>query len=185
MEAWTLENLIRTYKYIAIFSTVAFIVKFIIFSMTVGDGSEVSSDFDSVSDTDTSFNFFSIQSILAFLMGFGWIGLAAVTQWGFTISNTFIVSTVVGFVFMFFSAYLMLKVKCLNQVVTPEYEKCVNKIGKAYNTIHPKSEGQIEIEINGKLSVINAINFTEEEIKAFEAIKIIKYENEKLYVEKS
>ncbi|MCR5261210.1 MAG: hypothetical protein K6C94_05175 [Candidatus Gastranaerophilales bacterium] len=184
MEAFTIENLIRTYKYIAIFSTVAFILKFIIFSMTVGDGSEVSSDFDSVSDTDTSFHFFSIQSVLAFLMGFGWVGLAALSQWHTEISHAVIISVIVGFVFMFSSAYLMLKVRCLNQVVTPEYDKCVGKIGKAYTTIHPNTDGQIEIEINGRLSVISAMNNSDIEIKAFEPVKVVKFENEKLYIEK-
>jgi len=184
MEALTLENLIRTYKYIAVFSTIAFVLKFIIFSMTVGDGSEVSSDFDSVSDTDASFHFFSIQSVLAFLMGFGWIGLAALSQWHTDIIHAVVISAVVGFVFMFMSAYLMLKVRCLNQVVTPEYDKCIGKIGKAYTTIHPNSEGQIEIEMNEKLSIVNAMNETDVEIKAFEPVKVVKYENEKLYIEK-
>lgn len=184
MEAWTFENLIRTYKYIAIFSTVLFVIKFLIFSLASNDGTEVASDFDSISDTDTSFDFFSIQSILAFLMGFGWVGLAALTQWNVSTQLAIVISVVTGFVFLYMSAFLMFKVKSLNQVVKIDYEKCIGTVGKAYTTIHPNSEGQIQIEINGKLSIVNAVNSTDIEIKAFEQIKVIKFENLKLYIEK-
>lgn len=184
MEVSLFEKLILTYKYIAIFSTALFILKFTIFSLTSIEGSEISSDFTSISETDMSFDFFSIQSILSFLMGFGWVGLAALTQWKLPIYLVFIISVIIGFLFLFMSSYIMFKVKSLNQIINIDYNKCVGTIGKAYTTIHPNSEGQIQIELNGKLSIINATNATNTEIKAFEQIKVTKYENSKLYIEK-
>lgn len=184
MDSQAIENLILTYKYIAVISTVLFVIKFLIFSVTSGDGTEVSSDFTSISDTDASFDFFSIQSILAFLMGFGWIGLASLAQWHISVKYAVVISSLTGFAFLYMSAFLMFKIKSLNQIVQPEYEKCTGNVGKAYTTIHANSEGQIQLEINGKLSVINAVNGTDSDIKAFEQIKVIKYENSKLYIEK-
>lgn len=184
MDILTFENLIRTFKYIAVFSTVFFVIKFLIFSLTGGDSTEVSSDFDTISDTDSSFDFLSVQSILAFLMGFGWIGLAALTQWHLEIKYAILLAAFVGFIFMFMSAYLMLKVKALNQTVKLDYEKCLNTTGKAYTTIKPNSEGQIQIEINNKLSIMNAINSTDIQIEAFEQIRVVKVEEDKLYIEK-
>lgn len=183
MDVLSFDSLIRTYKYIAVFSTVFFVIKFMFFSVTGGDA-EVSSDFDTISDTDSSFDFLSIQSILAFLMGFGWIGLAALTQWNFQVVYAVILSAVVGFLFMFMSAYLMLRVRALNQVVKPDYEKCLNTTGKAYTTIQPNSDGQIQIEINNKLSIINAVNTSDVKIEAFEQVKVVKVENDKLFIEK-
>lgn len=115
MDIWTLENIIRTYKYIAIFSTIFFIIKFIIFSF-IGENTHLSGDFDTA-DTETFFDFFSIQSILAFLMGFGWIGLASFSQWCLSASISVLLSVITGIVFMFLSHYLMLKVKDFYEVL--------------------------------------------------------------------
>ena len=56
--------------------------------------------------------------------------------------------------------------------------------GKAYTNFAPKSGGQIEIDIDGQLSIETAFNDSEEVIKAFEQVKVIKFENNVLYVEK-
>lgn len=56
------------FYYIAVFSTILFLVKTIIFSIFGGDA-EVVSDFTTEFEMETSFDFLSIQSILAFLWG--------------------------------------------------------------------------------------------------------------------
>ncbi len=177
------DNLIITYKYIAIISTVLFIIKFIIFSFADTD-SEVTGDFNTISDSDASFDFLSIQSILAFLMGFGWVGLAAVSQWHLSIKFVILSSMASGTICMLISAYLMLKVKGLNHIIKIDYEKSIGKSGRAYTAIHPHKEGQIEIEINGRLSIKQAINDTDTEINSFEQIIIIRAEDDKLYGKK-
>ena len=49
----------KVYYYIAIFSTILFIFKLILFSFTGGGESEVMADFNTETDTDPSFGFFS------------------------------------------------------------------------------------------------------------------------------
>ena len=63
-------------------------------------------------------------------------------------------------------------------------EECVGQQGKAYTDIQPNSEGKIEIVINKKLVVVEAISLCEEKIDAFSQIKVEKVENNKLYVNK-
>ena len=73
-----------------------------------------------------------------------------------------------------------------------EIEKNVKKdkstalkhVGRAYTNFEPNGQGQIEIEINGQLSVVNATNNTEENIKAFDLIRAVKVNNDMLYIEK-
>ena len=86
---------------------------------------------------------------------------------------------------MFVSSYLMFCVKKLNKKVTKDLSKAVGCVGKAYTKFVPKSDGQIEISINNQLSIEPAFNDTDEDIKAFEQVKVIKYENNKLYIEKA
>jgi len=181
--AITVETIWKLYYYVAIFATILFILKLVLFSITGGD-SEVAADFNTETDTDVSFNFFSIQSILAFLMGFGWMGYAALQQFGFSQVTTFISSFVVGFIFMAASAGLMFLAKKLEKNVKKDKTTALNKTGKAYTNFEPHSQGQVEVEINGQLSVVNAMNDTDEKINSFDAVKVVKVIDDILYVEK-
>lgn len=174
----------KIYYYIAIFATVLFVCKLILFSFTGSGDSEVISDFNTETDTDPSFGFFSFQSITAFLMGFGWMGYAALTQFSFGHKMAILLAFAVGFMFMFLSAMLMFMAKKLEKNVSNDKSNAVNKIGKAYTSFHPNSNGQVEIEFNGKLQVVNAVNTTNEPINSFDLIKVVKVQNDILYIEK-
>lgn len=175
---------IETYYYIAVFATLLFTVKLAFFMIFGGGGSEVSADFNTETDTDTSFNFISVQTLLAFLMGFGWMGYAALQQFGMSQISSVIISFIVGLIFMFLAAGLMFWVKKLEKKVVKDINTALNKNGKAYTKFEPNGTGKIEIEINEQLMVIDAINNTDAEINSFEPIKVIKIENNTLYIEK-
>jgi len=177
-----MENLITAYYYIALTATILFIIKLFIFAVFGGDA-EVSSDFNDSFETDTSFDFLSMQSILAFLMGFGWVGLACLQGMGLRIRYAILISLVVGFAMMYFSAWVMCCVKKLNHRVKKDYSKCVGLKGRSYTSFAPHSKGQIEINFNDQLSIQDAINDTDNEIKSFTNIKVTKYENGTLYIE--
>jgi membrane protein implicated in regulation of membrane protease activity len=179
----TLDAIWKVYYYVALFASILFTIKLFLF-VIFGGGSEVITDFNMEIDTDCSFNFLSVQSVLAFFMGFGWMGYAGIRQFGFSQLTTLISSIIVGLVFLFVSAGLMFAVKHLEKKVVKDKTTALNKIGQAYINFAPKSKGQIEIEINGQLSVVDAMNNSDEEIKAFEEVEVVKIENDMLYVEK-
>ena len=97
---------------------------------------------------------------------------------------SFLISFAVGFGFMFLNAYLMFLVKKLEKKVVRDKNSAVGHVGKAYTSFAPNESGQIEIEICGKLSVENAKNVTDEEISAFDQIKVVKVVDDLLYIEK-
>lgn len=177
------ENITSIYYYIAVFSTLVFIIKTLIFSFTGGEA-EVFADFNTEFEAETSFDFLSIQSILAFFMGFGWVGLAGIKQWHLSLVLTVIASIAFGLVLMFLTAYLMFLIKKLNHKVVKNYKACIGTTAKAYTSFQPESEGQIEITLNGKLSIEKAINPSGETIEAFSQIKITDYKDNKFYIEK-
>ncbi len=178
---FTTSHLQSGYLIVAFASTIFYLLKLIIFSVCGGD-TEVSADFTTACETDISFNFLTIESILAFLMGFGWLGLAALTQWNLSSIMSIIIAVITGIMFMFLSAYLMFCVKKLDKKVKVNLIDYVGETGRAYTNFNAKSGGQIEIEINKQLKVVNAINASDEEIKAFESIKIEKVENNTIYI---
>lgn len=177
------HNVILFFQCVAIISTVLFVLKLIIFSIFGGDA-EVEGDFDVADEVDTSFDFLSIQSVLAFLMGFGWIGWACLSQFGMRIRFAFLIALVFGFMMMYFSAWLMFCIKKLNHRVKKDFSKCAGLSGRAYTGFKPNGKGQIEIDFNNQLSIEEAINNSDCEIKSFENIKVVKYENGILYIEK-
>ena len=177
------DSVIQIYYYLAIFATIVFVIKLIMFTIFGGD-SEVAADFNSEIDTDVSFNFISIQSVLAFFMGFGWMGYGALQQFELTQLVSFVVAFIVGFIFMFVTAYLMFMVKKLEKNVKKDKTTALDKVGKAYTAFEPRSKGQIEIDINGQLTIAEAINATEEHINSFEVIKVVKVLDDILYIEK-
>ena len=61
-------------------------------------------------DGGTTFSLISIQSVLAFFMGAGWTGLAANQEWEMESIPALGVAVLVGFVFMFISAYFSFKI---------------------------------------------------------------------------
>ena len=168
---------------LGIFSTVLFILKLIVFVLIGGDF-EVQADFDSMGETDIAFNFLSVQTVLAFFMGFSWMGLVAVKQFNTPMWVSMFIAFFVGLVFLFGTAYLMFLVKKLDKKIVVKLEECVGQQGKAYTDIQPNSEGKIEIVINKKLVVVEAISLCDEKIDAFSQIKVEKVENNKLYVNK-
>ncbi len=83
---------------------------------------------------------------------------------------------------MYLTAYLMFSVKKLNQNVKEDVTKLVGQTGKAYTSIAPHSEGQIQIDINNRLSFFTAMNESDENIDSFTQIKVTRVENNQIYI---
>lgn len=165
-------------------ATVLFVIKLLIFVLFGGDGTEVQADFNVETDSDPSFSFVSLQSILAFLMAFGWGGYSILKLTKLGQFWSLIGAIVIGIIFMHITARLMFSVKKLEKTVKKDKTTTVGKYGKAYSNFEPKGQGQIEIIYNGQLMVEDAINMTDEKIKSFEKVKVVKVENDIMYIEK-
>ncbi len=113
MEVWTFENLIRTFKYLAVFSTFVLIVKFTIFlfqvKKTKSNQTKESENFEKI-----DFDYLSIQSVFAFMTGFAWSGLIALIKLNLEVKTAMIVSIFVGIFFMLGCAFLMYKIENYN-----------------------------------------------------------------------
>ena len=177
----TLENILWT---IAWFATVLFILKLVIFAFVGGD-MELDIDFDSITEAETSFGFLSVQSILAFFMAFGWCGWVALNYLNVGSKLAITIAIITGLFFMWFSAWLMFNIKKLNKKIVIDINELIGKTGKAYTAFEPKAEGKIEITLNNKLSILDAINLSEEKIDSFSEIKVEKIEDKKIYIVKA
>ena len=166
------------YLWLAIAMTFLFVLKLIAFSwfgMDDGSGDLVGTD------VDTGFSFISLQSVLAFLMGFGWLGYTAI-KFNFSALISVIFAIVGGLILMGISVWLVFLMRKLNS--TPKYDlnSLVEKTGTSYTRFDANGTGKIQIEFNGKLETFDAWNDTEEPIESFKNIKVLKIVDNKIFV---
>ena len=175
------ENISDLALWCGIAGTVVFALKTFI---PVDFGTEVGGDFTSIADTDASFSLFTIESIAAFFMCSGWMSWISLVQLHYSITLSALIGAVSGLIGMFLFAWLIAQFKKLEHIPNPSLDELVNKVGKAYMNFAPQGTGKIQIEFNSKLTTLDAINNSNEEIKAFEHIKVIKVENSQIYIVK-
>lgn len=166
------------YFWVAVIMTAFYVVKLIIFSlfgMDDGDGDLIGTD------VDDGFNFISLQSVIAFLMGFGWAGYGAL-EFHLSGKLSILIAFVGGLLLMALTVYLMYLMKKLNS--TPKYDltTLVEKTGTSYIRFDAKGLGKIQIEFNGRLETLEAWNDTDKEIQSFKKIKVTKVEDDKIFV---
>lgn len=177
----TPELATKLFLYCGIIGTIVFFLKTFI---PVEFGPEVDGDFTSVTDTDASIQYFSIESISAFFMCSGWISYLAFNHLDYSLRKSAVLGVIFGVIGMYLFAWLIFQFKKLEKVTKVDYNTLLNKTGKAYMAFKPKGNGKIQIEINEKLDTLDAINESEEEINSFDEIKVVKVENNQIYIRK-
>lgn len=175
------QKLTAIYWYCAIIGTIIFILRT---ALPIYSGGGTGGDFSSLPDSDSSFSLFTLESISAFFMCGGWIGWFSFSQLGYDMKASMVLSVFGGVCGMAFFAWLISNFKKLEHLPSFDIKELENKRGRAYMNFSPKGASKIEIEFNYKISVIDAKNDTDQEIKAFEPIKVTRVENGEIYISK-
>ena len=161
------------YLILAIFGTTLFLLKMLLFLM-VGDADGADFEADTIDTGGAAFSVVSTQSILAFLMGAGWIGLAAQREWGFSDFKSLLAAVFFGFLMMLFSSFLTFKIKKFNSVTKVNLKDAVGSTGRAYTNVPAKGKGigQVEVTVGGKQQILQASS-ADEAIKSFDSVKVV------------
>lgn len=132
-------------------------------------------------DPGHSFQILSIQSIFAFLMGFGWGGLCGMlgTNWGVSMSIFFALVCGAGMVWLL--AWLLKMVYDLESSGNIRLSSLLGEEGDVYVTIPPKGEGrgQVRVTVAQKQRIYNAVNDTDQPIKFKAQIKVTKVNHDR------
>lgn len=156
----------------AMTSTAFFLIRLMI-AMVFGDSADshdIAGDVGGF-DTDASFELFSIQSMLAFFMAFGWMGLAGLeAEWGMSLTVTF--ALVVGLAMMAFNGFLTLTIRRFNSVHVYNPRTAVGQRANTYLTIPKGGRGQVEVIVSGAKQVLPARSTVDFDVPSFTAVVV-------------
>lgn len=133
------------------------------------------------------FSLFSMVSVLSFMMGAGWLGLACRLEWGVGPVLSALYAALFGFGLMTMSSFALFQMRKLNEPGGYDVRTCLGKIGRVYLKIPAKGKGrgQVQITVDGRQKVLEAIS-TSEEIESFASVKILEIQgDETLVVERA
>ena len=165
----------QVYYAIAIASTFILLIQTLL--MLIGmDGGDIDLDADVDVDVDVDHDgdglgVLSFRTVIAFLVGFGWIG-ALSTDSGLGLFLALVLAGVAGIILMFVVYWLMKTLSKLKSDGTVHYANAIGEVGTVYLPIPPNREGpgQIEVMIQGRLIVAQA--FTGNDTKIVNQAKV-------------
>ena len=167
---------ITIYGIMAVFGTAIFVVKLL---LTLFVGIDADADFDTDMDGGLEahtgdFSMFSILSVISFLMGAGWMGLACRAEWGMSGVASFFAALGFGTFLMFISSFGLYQMRRMNVTGGYDPKNAIGKIARVYLRIpeRGKGEGQIQVDIDGNQKVMPAVSASAA-IDSFAAVKVI------------
>ena len=174
IEYWThLTPTMKTFVGLGAISSVVLTLQMVL-AMFGGDMDGLDADME-VSDVGEggASGILSIRTIGAFFTGFGWSG-AAMLQAGHGTGAATFVGLIVGSIFMALIFYLMAYLHSLRQEGTIDYANAVGKIGSVYLPVppHRKGIGQIEVLVQGRLKIVQAISDSDKKIGNRVAVRV-------------
>ena len=179
-----MSSLQQGFWWVAIITSVIFLVQTILTFLGSDASDGLSADFDGNLDhIDAPFQLFSLRNLINFLLGFGWAGVAFFES----ISNKMILlglATVVGIIFVVLFFFLIQQIMKLTEDNTFKIENLKGKTGEVYINI-PKEKsgkGKILISTNGTNHELDAMTLSETMISSGSMVKVVDVEGRILIV---
>lgn len=116
----------------------------------------------------------SLRAIIAFFVGFGWTGVAALRA-GYSVPVATAAGLGVGGGFMLAVALLMRVLYGLQQSGNIDYRNAVGSHAKVYSQVAPRMEraGQVEVLVQGRLRVVEAMTKADRALPAQSRVKVV------------
>lgn len=180
------EPLLKTLWYIALPTSIIFILQTIMTFIGVDSHDGTDADFSGhLNDSHAPFQLFSLRNLVNFLLGFSWTGIGFYT----TISNHFFL---VAFAFMVGLGMLglffvvMKQVNKLAEDNSFKIASTIDKTAEVYLAIpeNKKGKGKILISINGSVRELEAITEHNAKIETGSVVSVVSVEGNSLVIVK-
>jgi len=178
-----LDPFLRILWYVAIPSSLIFLIQTIMTFIGADGADGLESDFDGdLEHGDSHFQIFSFRNLINFLLGFSWTGISFFNK----IPNALliVVSVAVGCLFIYMFFVIIRELQKLAEDNSFVYEETLNKSADVYLTIPGKKsgKGKIIISVRGSVRELDAMTDNEEKISTGSVVKVIRIENENILI---
>lgn len=181
----TMEPMLRTFWFMAIPTSVIFIIQSIMTFIGLDASDGIDADFDGdLANGDGGFQIFSLRNLINFLLGFSWTGVSFFDSFenkGFLIA----LSIVVGLVFVSLFFIIIKQLMKLAEDNTFRLEETVGLNAQVYLSIpeNKNGKGKILISVRGSTHELDAM--TEgERIESNATVKVVRIDSQMLFVER-
>lgn len=170
-----MEPLQKGFWYIALITSLIFLVQTILTFIGSDSSDGVNADFDGNLDhADAPFQLFSFRNLVNFLLGFGWTGVAFFQ----TIPNKTLLVTLaftVGVAFIFIFFILIVQIMKLTEDNTFNIQNLAGKSGEVYLTIPAgmSGKGKVLISANGSNHELQAMTRSEIPLLSSRLVKVV------------
>lgn len=197
-----LEGLELLFACCAIFGTTLFVIRLVLMFIGIGDthpGDSGHLDTGHVDtgdvghadhqgdfhDSDLSFKVLSLQGITAFFMMFGLVGWAFERQGSFPAILSIIFGAVAGLLTIWIMKKLFQMAGKLQSSGTLNMQNAIGQEGQVYLTIHPGQIGKVQVVVQDRMLVLNAMaESSAEEIKTGQRVWVTRISADTLIVGK-
>lgn len=136
------------------------------------------------SDSDVSFKLLSLQGITAFLMMFGLVGWAMMSQGDYHPMIPIIAGTAAGLATFWVMGKIFQFAISMQSSGTLKLQNAVGQEGSVYLTIKPNESGKVQVAVQNRMMILDAVAEGSQEIKTGQAVRVVKVVAGKLVVEK-
>ncbi len=142
--------------------------------MVVGLDSDHDVDMGGGGVHDSGLGLFSLRTVTAFFVGFGWTG-AIMLNHGYSILAAILAGAFVGGVFLLATSFLIVNLLRLQSSGNLDYENAIGVVGTVYSTI-PGAEaggGQLELMLQGRLLMAEAYTKAPQPLRPNSKAKVV------------
>lgn len=141
----------------AVVGTIFFLLR-VVFLFVGGDAGDLDVDLDHGDPTE-AFKILSVQSIAAFMMGFGWGGIAGLRAFGWEWMPSMLIGLAIGGAMVWVLALLLKIVHDLQASGNVRLEHAVGAEGTAYTSIPAggAGRGQVQVIVDGRQRIYSAV----------------------------
>lgn len=177
------DPLLRTLWFIAIPTSLIFIIQTVMTFAGADTHDGLSADFDSdLQGGDAPFQLFTFRNMINFLLGFSWTGISfynLIESPALLIALSFVVGG--GFLVLFF--LIIRQIERLAEDNSFRINNALNKTASVYLPIpeQKKGSGKIQVSVRGSFHELDAIT-ENEKIETSATVRIVKIESNNLVV---
>lgn len=182
----SMETMQKLFWFIAIPTSVIFLIQTIMTFVGVDAADGVDADFDGdLGHGEAPFQLLSFRNLINFLLGVGWGGISFYD----TVENKMMLASValligIAFVWLFF--FVMRQIQGLAENNTFSIKDTLHQTGQVYLSIpsNKAGKGKVQISVKGASHELDAITNSDHKLETGSMIRVVSIENNLLIVEK-